>query len=92
MSTEIIDTGDPVVALSVIVLKHRNMAPDGTLVLFECEQPVLDDGLQGIEVPTVSGRASVDVKLSPGNEIVITYKLVGEPGYSGRVSLPLIAP
>jgi hypothetical protein len=88
MSTEITDRGKRTVGLTVIVLKHRKMAPDGTFVLFECEHAVLDDGLQGIEVPTVSGRASVDVKLPPGVETMVTYSLVGEPGYTGQVLLP----
>lgn len=92
MSIEVIEQVDRVVGLAVIVLKHRAMAPDGTVVLFECEQPVLDDGLRGIEVPTVSGRASVDVTLQPGEGVVITYKLVGEPGYTGHVVLPSSAP
>jgi hypothetical protein len=92
MSNEVIDRIDRVIGLSVIVLKHRAMAPDGTVVLFECEQPVLDDGLQGIEVPTVSGKASVDVTLEPGEGAAITYRLVEEPGYTGHVVLPSSAP
>jgi hypothetical protein len=92
MSTEIVDPAHRVLGLSVIVLKHRSMAPDGTLVLFECQQPVLDDGLQGIEVPTVNGRASVNVTLQPEESVTIRYKLVGELGYAGQVMLPTSAP
>lgn len=87
MSTEITDRGDRTVDLTVIVLKHREMAPDGTIVLFECEHPVLDDGLQGIEVPTVSGRASVDVTPPTGEGIMVTFKLVGASGHTGQVLL-----
>ncbi len=91
LGTEIVNKSDGVIGLSVIVLRHHTVAPDGTVVFFECERPLLDGEYLGIEVRTVSGRASVDV-MPPGEPVVVTFRLPREIGCSGQALLPPIEP
>ena len=78
LGTEIIDKGTGTITLTVIALRYHSPAREGTIVLFECERALLDDGLRGIEVPTVGGRASVDVTPPPGEDVWVTFTLPGE--------------
>ena len=89
LGTDIIDKGDCTFFLTVVVLRYHSLAPDGTIVLFECEEPVLDAGLFSIEAPTVSGRASVDVTPPPTGEVWVTVSLPGMIERAGRVRLSL---
>lgn len=88
LGTEIIDKGDGTITLTVIALNDHSPAPEGTIVLFECNKAVLDDGLFSIEVPTVSGRASVDVAPPPGEDVWVTFTLPGGVEAASGVRLP----
>ena len=88
LGTEIVNKGDGVFGLSVIVLKNHVVAPDGTAVFFECSRPVLDARYVGLEVRTVGGAAAVEVKPPPGETVVITFRLCEDEGCCGQAVLP----